>query len=146
MRIECLHGYFKFTETRPGQMSHFVSRYGLELSRSGDHFTFTDLVDAPRLSIAGSLYLGAPATKTYSGETWEILKENGLVYNFNRGLVVPIITVTQTIKLASTGNYLVSNGMILPGSLKDAGSRVTDYAAFFSADRGDFKYSEVEYA
>lgn len=142
MRIECLHGYYKFSETRPGQLSEFASLYDLDLDRNGDHFTFADLVDAPTHALAGGLYLGAPCLFTIEGPPWEVMRKNKLVYDFTKGQVVPILTILNVCDFVQAGFTYVSNGMILAGSVTEDGSRVTDYAAFF--DQGKFKYSEVE--
>lgn len=141
MRIECTHGYFKFFETRPGEVSDFMSRFGLEIERSGDHFTFTDLLDAPDFSIPGGTFLGTPTTETFEGEPWEVMQANSLVYDFSKGLVVPITSVLTTIRLQSSGKFYMASGMIIPGSVMEDGSRVTDYAAFYENLR--FRYSEV---
>lgn len=143
MKIECIHGYFKFTETDPGQLSQFESRFGFDLERSGDHFTFADLVDPPLYSIAGDTYLGSPALVTFAGEPWDVMRENGLVYNFALGLVVPIATVLVAPKIQQAGYAFVSNGMLLPGSIMEDGSRVTDYSAFYISTLAQFKYSEI---
>lgn len=143
MKISCLHGYFIFEETEAGQISKFVSRYGLDIALNGDHYTFTDLVDAPKYSIAGSTYLNAVAKTTYEGEPWEVMRQNELVYNFSTGLVVPIATIAQSFNLSTAGNYFVSNGLIVPGSVKDDGSRVRDYSALYNLRGVPFKYSEV---
>lgn len=143
MKIRCAHGFFIFEETRTGEVSEFVSRYGLELASRDNYYTFAQLVDAPDFSIEGLAYLDAIATKSFAGNPWDVMRENSLVFNFNTGLVVPIAQITQTAKIAQAGNYYVSNGLILPGSLTDEGDRVTDYAAWFSFDTLKFRYSEV---
>lgn len=143
MRIDCLHGYFKFTETRPGQLAHFARVFGVELERSGDHHTFSDLVDAPELSIMGGTFLGCPTVKTFAGPPWEIMRENRLVYNFALGLVQPIDLILQRAKLSRAGDYFVSPGMILPGSVTDGGQRVKDYAAHYIEELAQFRYSGV---
>lgn len=143
MKIECIHGYFKFFETQTGQISNFMRLFGFELERSGDHFTFSDLVAAPEYSIAGSPFLNIPAIKTYAGPPWAVMKENSFVYNFALGLVVPIATIVQPIKLQVAGDYMISTGMILPGSIMEDGSRVKDYSAQFISDLMQFRYSEI---
>lgn len=143
MKVECIHGYFKFSETNAGQISHFMSLFGFEIERSGDHFTFTDLVDAPKYSIAGGTFLDAPTIKTFEGEPWEVMRANALVYDFTTGLVVPISSIARNIEIDLSGNIYVTTGMILPGSLTDDGVRVMDYSAFFLFDRMNFKYTEV---
>jgi hypothetical protein len=116
---------------------------GLKVYSAGDHFTFEDLLGAPEYSIAGKTYLGAAATKTYSGSPGEIFRANKLVYDFNKGLVQPISSVTQTVKIYESGNTFISQGLILPGSFTDDGGRVTDYSAWYLFDSGKFKYSEL---
>jgi hypothetical protein len=141
MKIQCIHGYFKFEEREVGQMSDFISLFGLEIERSGDHFTFSDLIDAPKHSLPGGLFLGCPTTVAFEGEPWEVMRENEIVYDFSTGLVVPIATIIQTFQLQTAGNKFLSSGMILPGSVMEDGTRVRDYAAFFKNNR--FEYSEV---
>lgn len=147
MRIECIHGYFIFIEEGPGQVSDFMSLFDLEIekSESGEHFTFSDLKSAPKYSLPGKLYLDAPAIKAFEGEPWEVMRANGLVYNFVLGLVVPLETITTPLALSDAGNYFAGSGMILAGSVTEDGSRVTDYSAFFSQSSRGFRYSEVTY-
>jgi hypothetical protein len=142
-----MHGYFRFTEGAVGQVSRFCSLFGLEIARAaaGDHLTFADLVDAPNYSLPGGTFLGAATTELFEGEPWEVMRANGLVYNFQTGLVVPITEIDQVVSIAAAGFVFLASGMILPGSVTDDGSRVTDYAAFFDPSRQGFKYSEVAY-
>lgn len=143
MKIRSIHGYFIFEEEHSGEVSEFQDLFQVELESIGPHFTFSDLVDAPDYSISGGLYLGAPATKTFAGPPWEVMRENALVYDFGKGLVVPLLSITTVFKLQSASNYFLADGMIQPGSITEDGSRVTDYAAFYIPDRFKFKYSEV---
>jgi hypothetical protein len=145
MKIRCLHGYFIFEELKPGQLSDFMSLFGFDLVAQDDHFTFAALAGAPRYSILGGTYLGAPAIKTFEGHPWQIMRENQIVYNFNLGLVLPIVSTTQVIKLNQGSNYFLSSGLIQPGSVTEDGSRVKDYAAFYLFDKIKFKYSEVSF-
>ncbi len=145
MRINCIHGYFKFEENEPGELSQFASRFGLSIVRREDHFTFEDLKEAPTHSLVGGLFLLAPCTARFEGQPWEVMRENALVYNFSLGLVVPILTIVTVAKVRTAGNYFISSGMLLPGSLTDEGKRVTDYAAHFSFRDFQFRYSEVTY-
>lgn len=141
MKVRCVHGYFFFEESSTGQLSDFMNRFGLSIVPNGDHFTFEFLKDAPTYSIKGNTYLGALATKTFEGTPWDIMRENKLVYNFQTGMVVSLLSVTTITPLYNSGRYYFSNGLILPGSLTDEGLRVTDYSARYSELR--FKYSEV---
>lgn len=143
MKLRCLHGFFKIEEVRLGELSRFISRFGLNIQPMQDFYTFEPLVGAPRFSIKGLPYLEADTIKTFEGNPWEVMRENELVYNFNTGKVVLLSTVDQQIQLQRAGNFWVSNGLILPGSLTEDGQRVTDYAAWFSWETLSFKYSEV---
>lgn len=145
LRIDCLHGYFKIIEENVGDVAHFLSRYGLQMVSKGSYFTFSFLENAPTYSIEGSTYLGAPATKTFSGEPWQVMKENELIYDFQRGLVRPIAQISQAINISQAGRYFVSNGLILPGSLDQDGNKIHSYSGFFSFDRLRFRYSAVDY-
>lgn len=145
MRIKCLHGYFIFEESKAGQVADLINLFGFALSLKDGYYTFSSLAAAPEFSILGDTYLGALATKTFEGKPWEVMRENGLVYDFSKDQVVPIISVTQPIELSSTNRYFLSNGMILAGSLTDEGSRVKDYAAHYSFELAKFKYSEVSF-
>lgn len=143
MRIKCLHGYFKFQELNPSELSRFIKLTRLTLAPKDDYFTFPLLKNAPNYSLEGGTYLGATATKTFEGTPWEVMRENGLVYDFVKNKVVAINTVISPILLKQSTNYFLSNGMILPGSLTDRGDRVKDYSAFYLFDTYRFKYTEV---
>ncbi len=140
MKIKCLHGYFLFDEDRAGELSDFMRVYGFDIVLENRHYTFSFLKDAPRYSILGGTYLGAPAIKTFEGEPWDIMRQNKLVYDFTLDAVIPIASVTQLIKLKSAGNYYLTSGLIIPGSITDDGSRVKEYAASYI---DTFTYSEV---
>lgn len=146
MKIKCLHGYFIFEEVKVGQISEFMSLTGLELVPVDNYFTFSFLSDAPQYSILLSPYLGIPAIKTFEGKPWEVMRENKLVYNFNLGLVVPLLSVVNLISVQAAQHYYMSDGLIMPGSLTDRGKRVTDYSAWFSIDSMRYKYTEITYA
>lgn len=143
MKINCIHGYFKFEEQMSGELATFASLYGLEFARSGDHFTLSDLVDAPKHSLAGGSFLGCPTTETFEGEPWEVMRANELVYDFVTGAVVPIATIVRSAKLVQCENFFYASGMIVPGSVMEDGKRVKDYAALYLFSTNQFRYSEV---
>lgn len=145
MKLTCSHGYFRFDEMIAGEVSHFASLFGFAMARVSDYFTFSALAAAPTYSLPGKLYLNVPATKAFEGRPWEVMRANGLVYDFSRRLVVPIATVTASAQLELAGNFYITTGMILPGTIMDGGKRVKDYAAHFSFDRMNFRYSEIGY-
>lgn len=145
MRIICRHGYFIFQELRVGQVSDFMSRYGLELVSKDKDFTFADLEDVPKYSLKNKMLMGNLALVNFEGEPWEVFEQNKLVYDFDLGLVVPISSITQIVTIDESGNKFTSPGLIKPGSTAAGGQRVKDYSAWFSRDTLTFLYSEVSY-
>ena len=145
MRIDCTHGFFTFTETSVGEISKFMSLYqGLDIVRDRDIYTFNHLKNAPIYSLKGLKYIDSPAIVTITGKPGDVMRANKLIYNFQTDLIAPIATVTQTVELIEASNYFLSPGLILPGSLTERGSRVTEYAAWYSFAKGEFRYSEVK--
>jgi len=142
MKIRCLHGYFIFEETEPGEVSEFMSLFEIDLVAKDDYFTFETLAEAKDYSLAGAPYLGLPATKTYEGKPWEIMRENGLVYRFDTDLVVPIETVVDVVDLKQASFYYLVSGLIIPGSFSNA-VRIKNYTGFYLFDEGKFKYTEI---
>lgn len=143
LKLKCIHGFFIFEETNVGQISDFMSLYQIPLVPYDDSFTFEALEDAPDYSIKGLDLLGLPAVKTFEGKPWEVFEANGFVYDFTRGLMTPITSITTIVNIELAGNRYISPGLILPGSLTDAGKRVTDYSAWYLPSRGRWLYSEV---
>lgn len=145
MKIKCIHGYFIFEETEVGQIARFNSIFGLGVVPNDDHYTFPFLVDAPEHSFDGSTYLGAAATETFAGKPWEVMRTNELIYDFNSGSVKQISSVSTKANLVETGFYFTSSGLLMPGSFRDDGKRVTDYTAWFIFSSMKFRYTEVVY-
>lgn len=146
MKINCLHGYFKFEETKAGEASLFVDLFGLPLVRKHDYLTFADLEEAPEFSIKGKAYLSTTATETFAGHPWEVFRANGFIYDYDKGLVRPIEQITKIVTIAQAGHVWATEGLILPGSLTSNGDRVESYMGWFSGDRMRFIYSEIAYA
>ncbi len=141
-----MHGYFKFEETLVGQISDFISIFGLDIVLNDKGiFTFPALAEAKDYSILGADYLGAAATKTYAGSPSDIMRENGFVYDFVEEEVVPIASISKAIAVTSSNRYFISNGLILPGSVTEDGDRVTDYSAWFYKEELLFRYTEIDF-
>lgn len=145
MKVRCDHGYFFFEEERAGELSRFASVYGFELVAKDTYYTFAALMEAPDFSLTAVPYLGVPALKVYAGKPWEVMRENGLVYNFTLGRVVPIQSVTSRAVVQNAGLYRIADGLLLPGSIGDGGLRVTEYTAHLVWDSSKFRYTEVNY-
>lgn len=146
MKIKCVHGYFEFEESNVGEVSDFISMFGLPLVRVGDRFTFEDLAEAPNFSIEGKEYLTGIATADFAGERGEVFKANGFVYDWDKGLIVPINQITQVVTIYQAGRFFTTlHGLLKPGSVTQKGDRVESYMAWYSNDRNRFRYSEITY-
>ena len=145
MKIKCLHGFFIFEEEEHGEVSKFSGLFGLSMAPWRSAFTFEALELAPDYSLQGKPLLGLPAIVTHEGEPWEVLEANGFVFNFNMGLVVPIASVLQAVEIGQAGSYLISEGLILPGSLTADGDKVKSYSGWFDRETMRFTYSEVTF-
>jgi len=142
VKIRCIHGYFIFEEESSGEVSDFMSLFGVELVAKDNYFTFAKLAEAEDYSIIGGTFLGVPATKTFEGKPWELMRENKLTYKFNSDLVVPIETITDITDIMKTGSYFFARGLIIPGSLLN-GVRVKSYSGFYLFGEQKFKYTEI---
>ena len=143
MRIRCLRGFFYMDEVAAGQVGRFMSYFGAEVVPWRGGFTFKPLADVPEYTVKGGAFLGAVATATFAGRPEELFEANEMVYDFSKGLVVPLTSVTVKTNISKSGNIFVSNGLLIPGSLTDDGTRVKDFTAWFSIDSATFRYSEV---
>lgn len=144
MKVDCINGFFIFRELKVGQVSDFMGYTGLELVKWRDAWTFKGLESVPDYSIQGTPFLNLPATKTFEGEPWDLFGENGFVFNFLTGLLVPISTVSNVVNVSVSGNKLISNGLIMPGSILKSGGKIKSFSGYYSRDTLNFSYSGVE--
>lgn len=145
MRITCINGYFIFKETLPSEVSKFIGYTKLDLVRVDDYFTFKPLALAPEFSISSMPYLNLVANKTSEGKPWDVFKSNGFCYDFRTGQIVDINLVQAKSNVKSAGNYLVSNGLILPGSINENGQKITSYVCWYFKNDNTWVYPEVSY-
>lgn len=146
MKLKCYHGHYRFFETDVGEISDLMRRTGLTLVPVDDYFTFEEMASAPKYSLAGKNLINIPAVKTFEGEPWEVFEANEFVFDFTKGLVVPIASVTIETVISAAGNrYVVSGGgLLLAGSFTQYG-QVRDFSAWYNSDRLSWLYSEVTY-
>lgn len=143
MRIDCIHGYFKFYELASGQVSKFMSVYGFDLVRKDDYYTFKGLQDAPNYSLEGGLYLGARCDVSFSGPQGEVMRANNLVFDFVKNRVVSVDEIRNQVSFQKTEKYYLASGLAMPCAFTDEGLRVTDYSAWYLENKSYFRYSEV---
>lgn len=142
MKLKCLHGYYIFSETKPGQISDFIKLSGYDLVLKNGVYIFNALVDAPKYSIKGKSYLGVTASKTFEGEVWEVFEQNNFVFDFTKNKLVNITSINGSFDLRQNGNYYTANGMILAGT-KASDMVVKSYTGFFSRVSYAWTYSGV---
>ena len=145
MRVRCAHGYFFFHEDETGELARFASRYELSIVPKDWYYTFETLADAPNYSLKNLSYLGTPASERFSGQPWEVMRKNRLVYDFSDDTVKPIASVTTPLVISESRDYLFAGGLLLPGSVNSRGQRVTDFTGTFASDGLKFRYTEVLY-
>lgn len=145
MWIKCLHGYFMIEPETSGEISRFISLYGLELVPLNGYYTFPALLEAKKYSIKGNYYLGVIATETIEGHPWEVMRENKIVYDFNSGEARLLNATNQVPEVYIGENYYFSPGLLLPGSLRSDGKRVTDYTAKLIWESQKFRYTDIKY-
>lgn len=144
MRVLCRHGHLAFYETYAGEIAYFMDYYGVELERDGEFFTFPLLRGAPDYSLAGKPYRGILAVKTFAGKPWDILRENGFVYNISTKTLVPKATVLTTFNPVDAGGYYTHEGpLIQPGSWVD-GKQILSYDAAYGAKFLEARISEYD--
>ncbi len=145
MKIKCIHGFFKIWPDSSSEVSRFINNYGLILTTRDWYFTFPPLASAKNYSLVGKTYVTFPATETFEGEPGEVMRKNKIVYDFSKGVTIPIASVLSKLQLENCGEYFLSSGLIIPGALTDDGKRVTDYTAHWDSSVNIFRYSEVAF-
>lgn len=145
MRILCRHGHFSFYPRDAEDISRFCDMFDEELIRVDDFYTFSFLEDVPNYSLLGKTFLGLPATVTFEGLPWDVMKENGYVYNLALKTLVPKVSIVSVIRLELVDNFwTVDNPIIQPGSLNPVGQRIMSYDARYYRETSQLKISEVQ--
>lgn len=147
MRVLCRHGHYAFYPRNEKDISRFSSYYDEELVRERDFYTFPRLQNAPNYSLAGKLYQGTIAIRTFAGEPWEIMRENNYVYHIASGLLVPKAGITIIVDPPQIGySFLAQSPLLQAGSFNSAGQRLLSFDGEFLQSNFQFRVSEFEYA
>lgn len=147
MNIICDHGYFKFYPEKVQEIARFSTVFNLDLVQKGDYFTFPALLDLENYSVLGSPFGGIPAVKTFAGRPSEVLRANGMIYDFTLDLIRPVLSVVSLITLDKVNYAYSANGLVIPGSRSNfSASQIVDYSAFFMWETQTFKYIGFQYA
>ena len=143
MRIECLHGFFKFKPERVSDASKLNGLLNANLVKRDDYFTFARLQDAPNYTLKGKLYLDTLSEVTFEGNPWDVMRANKIVFDFASNLSVLTSAVTASVTLNKGRFNFIQDGLIVPGSLTPDG-RIISYSCNLREDLRFF-YDWVEY-
>lgn len=146
MRITCLHGYFIFRESYSGEIARFNTDFGQDLVAKKDFYTFSLLKNTPEYSFVGTEFLNLIGTVVYEGEPYEVMEQNGFIYDFTVQSLKPLESITTQIDPARLLDGYQSRGLIIPGSVTKSLQRVTGYQCGFDFPTLNFSYSEIFYA
>lgn len=146
MRVICRNGHFAFYPKDENEIFLFSTFFEETLVRESDFYTFSFLKDAPKYALKGKAFLGLTAVKTYSGEVWEVMKENGFVYNLaTKALVLKSAVTTAIDPQVSEGFFLAESPLIQPGSRISTGQQLLSYDAEYDCNTSQLKVFEVQY-
>jgi hypothetical protein len=146
MRVLCRHGHFAFYPRGASDIYRFAQSFDVELEREEDYFTFPTLKGAESYSLAGKPYLGIPALETFEGKPWDVMKENGLVYDVQLGIVVPKTTIVGIADITQKGFFYVCNVPLLqPGARTILGRQILSYSGEFREDKFYLRILEFGY-
>lgn len=146
MRVLCRHGHFAFYPRNPSDIYRYADSFDVELVRESDYFTFSDLAGAKRYSLVGSPYLNLPALETFEGEPWDVMRENGFVFNVQTGLLVPKASIVGIADITQKGYFYVCNTPLLqPGARTILGRQILSYSGEFNEDKFYLRIVEFGY-
>ena len=146
MRVLCRSGYYSFYPRNERDISRVCSFYKIELVLNNDHYTFESLKDLETYSIRGNLYSNALATKTVSGQPWEVMKANDLVYSIFLDKLVPKLSITLVAEIKEGNFYYISNsGLLQSGSFNSLGKKITSFDAEYYFDIHKLRIMSIEY-
>lgn len=146
MRIICRHGHFAFYPKDAHDIASFADLFTEELVRVGDFYTFSFLKDAPDFSIQGKPFLGLPAVKTFEGAPWEVMRENGFVYNVAAKAIVPKASIVLLSSLELSRDFWTTeNPLVQPGSRMPSGEQILSYDAEYIRQASQLRVFEVQY-
>lgn len=128
MRILCRHGHFAFYPKNAEEIGAFSEYFDQELVRVQDFYTFAALENTPDYSLIAKPFLNLPATKTFAGKPWEVMRENGFVYSIDLKMLVPKLSVVGLIDPPLVNYYFVPDTpLIQPGWRNASGQQLMSY-------------------
>lgn len=146
MRVLCRHGHIAFYPRQATEIARFTQYFGVELERVRDFYTFPLLAEAPDFSLEGLAYLDVPALATFEGEPWDVMRENGFVYNVDKESIVRKETILTQINSPLVGQfYLPGVPLVQPGSRNASGNQILSYDGEYMIDLNQLRLSGFHY-
>lgn len=146
MRVLCDHGFYRFYPDDNGSLARFSHLFAIDLEKERDYYTFSYLKGLKDYSLAGSFYSTGLATKTFEGYPWEIMRANGLVFNFSTGLLVPKIAIINSEKLIPANQFFLCGSRLLQaGSRDQSANQILSYDSDFDFDINKQRIRWVSY-
>lgn len=146
MRILCRHGHYAFYPDYASELAEFCQHFEITLEREDDFYTFPQLIGLADYSLKTLVYKDLPATKTFEGKPWEVMRENGFVFNLSLNKLFPRQSITSILTPVQTGGFIsVDVPIVQAGSLVPTGNRIVDYDAFFVEEYKQLKIMGVKY-
>lgn len=146
MRVVCRHGHFAFYPDNAAEIGRFANYFDESLEREEDYFTFEALAGLRKYSILGQPYGLLPATTTFEGNPWDVMRENGFVYSLTLGILVPKLSIISLVDIPLVGYYsLVQGSLLQPGSRNLSGQQMLSYSGEFVDEGMSLRVTEYTY-
>ncbi len=146
MRVVCRHGHFAFYPDNASEIGRFANYFEANLEREEDYFTFEALAGLRKYSILGQPYPLLPATKTFEGNVWDVMRENNLVYSLTLGTLVPKLSILSLVDIPLVGYFsLVQGSLLQPGSRILTGQQILSYSGEFVDEGMSLRVAEYTY-
>ena len=147
MRIVCRHGHYAFYPQSSTELARFCTKYSTELFAEQDYYTFEELLDAPRYSLAGMAWVNLPAIKTFEGRhAWDAMRENDFVFSLQTKLVVPKLSITGVYDNFRSGYYWRSVTILPQAGYRDlTAQQILSFDAFHDVGLSETRIISVSY-
>lgn len=148
MRIVCRHGHYAFYPYSSEEIARFCTKYEASLSLEGDYYTFDELVDLPRYSLAGLPYGGIlPALETYEGRAaWDVMRENDFVFSLQLKTLVPKLSIIGVYDNPRSAYYWRSVTILPQAGYRDlSGQQILSFDAIHDVGLSETRILAVSY-
>lgn len=147
MRIVCRHGHYAFYPYASAELARFCTKYDTELFPEEDYYTFEELLEAPRYSLAGLLWLDLPAVETFEGRhAWDVMRQNGFVLSLTTKLIVPKLSIVGAYDNPRSGYYWRAVTILPQAGYRDlSGQQILSYDAIHDVGLSETRILSVSY-